>query len=375
MQKTLKIAIITVAALLVSAVILLISGLIRIAPEEAPQFVYTTASATIKTTTSTTTQSTTTATTAPPEGSEPDSVREDIIRTSHDPENYFEFTFNEDTIYIKGRYSGATVDVFMAGVGYAHPVYSEDGSFTAELVPLLDQEYHSITALLKNGASMNWRVEKDDDGARFVICEEVMEQNTAAPLHILDIPEDIVANYIATGGTDEQRTEVLADVSEIAEQVCYGLDSDYDKARALAEWVSENIYYDYDAYHSSVTTETLSLSSTLSLHRSVCGGYANLYAALCQSQGIECFIVQGDVVQNHRTFLEADDLPSHEWDLVCIDGRYFWVDTLWNNSGNHYIDGDYNEGCPSLRYFDPTDEVMAQDHRAVRVEKREFYKD
>lgn len=371
MQKAVKIAIIIVAALLLSAVIIMIIELCTDTDEEAPQFVYTTASATTETTTSATTQSTAA---APTSENEPHDTAEDIILTSNDPVNYFELTFSEDTIYIKGRYGGATVDVFMAGVGYAHPVYSEGGSFTAELVPLLDQEYHSLTALLTNGASMNWRIKKDDDGARLAICSDIMEQNEKACLHILDIPKDIVADYIVTSGTDEQRTEVLTEISAIAEQVCEDIESDYDKARALSQWVSQNIYYDFDAYHSSVTTETLSLESTLSLHRSVCGGYANLYAALCQSQGIECYIAQGDVVQNHRTFAETDDeAPSHEWNLVCIDGRYFWVDTLWNNSGNIYIDGQYSEGSPSLRYFDPTEEVMSQDHRAKRIEHRAFF--
>lgn len=372
MQKAVKIAVIIVAALLLSAVIIMIVGLCTGTDEEAPQFVYTTASAASETTTSATTQTTTA---APPAESESDEIAEDVICTSNDPENYFELTFSEDTIYIKGRYIGAKVDVFIAGVGYAHPVYSADGGFTAELTPLLDQEYHSLTALLENGASLNWRVQKLGDGARLVICGDVMEQNQKARLHILDIPEDIVADYIVTGGSDEQRAEVLTEISDIAEQVCERLEGDYDKARALAQWVSQNIYYDFDAYHSSVTTETLSLSSTLSLHRSVCGGYANLYAALCQSQGIECYVAQGDVVQNYVTFYEADEAPSHEWNLVCINGRYFWVDTLWNNSGNQYFDGVYTEGAPSLRYFDPTNEIMAQDHRAVRIEKREFYKD
>lgn len=374
MQKAVKIAIIIVAALLLSAVILMMARVVTNTPEEAPQFVYTTASTT-QTTTSAAAQSTTAATTQPTEEQPPEEAEIAVLLTSNDPENYFELAFSEDTIYIKGRYIGAKVDVFIAGVGYAHPVYSADGSFTTEFAPLLDQEYHSLTAVLENGASLNWRVQKRGDGARLVICGDVMEQNEKARLHILDIPEDIVADYIVTGGSDEQRTEVLTEISAIAEQVCEGLESDYDKARALAQWVSQNIYYDYDAYYSSVTTETLSLESTLSLHRSVCGGYANLYAALCQSQGIECYIAQGNVVQNYRTFLEADDLPSHEWNLVRIDDRFFWVDTLWNNSGNQYYKGEYYDGSPSLRYFDPTEEIMAQDHKAMRIEKREFYKD
>lgn len=370
MNKALKIAFIIVTALLLSAVIFMIVGLCMTTPEEAPQFVYTTVSSAQRTTSAT---SHTTADAQIPEVSEPDVTEEVTLRTSNDPENYFEFTFGEDTINIKGRYSGAEVLSFIAGMGYAEPVYSADGSFTAELIPYLDQERHNLSVSLDNGAVLLFRINRNGEGALPVICEDVMEQNASAREHILDIPADIVADYVVTGGTDEQRTEVLAEISEIAEQVCAGLSSDYDKARALAQWVSQNIYYDYDAYHSSVTTETLSISSTLSLHRSVCGGYANLYAALCQSQGIECLIVQGDVVQNHLAFDEADTAPSHEWNLVHIDGRYFWVDTLWNNSGNSYANGNYSDGAPSLRYFDPSEEVLSLNHRAVRVERREFF--
>lgn len=372
MNKALKIAFIIAAALLLSAVLIMIVGLFTNSPEEAPQFVFTTASAT-QVTTSATTQSTAS---QPQEADVPEITESITMRTSNDPENYFEFTFGEDTIYIKGRYYSGKVTEICAGLGIAQAVYADDGSFSAELVPYLDQKYHNLAVYLDNRAALMWRIAKNGNGALPVICEKVMEQNAAAQQHILDIPEDIVADYIVTNGTDEQRAKVLAEISRIAEQVCEGLDNDYDKARALSQWVSQNIYYDFDAYNSSVTTETLSLSSTLSLHRSVCGGYANLYAALCQSQGIECYIAQGDVVQNHLTFDEVEDeAPSHEWNLVHIDGRYFWVDTLWNNSGNSYIDGSYYDGAPSLRYFDPTEEAMAQNHRAVRVERREFFVD
>lgn len=379
MNKAVKIAIIIVASLLLSAVIIMLVGVFsQSAPEEAPQFVYTTASTTQSTTsttqdtTSATTQSTTESTPTQPQDQKPVQAEEVVLLTSNDPENYFELTFGEDTIYIKGHYSADHIDFISAGgASRIMPVYADDGSFTAEIKPYLIELYGNLSI-----DGMRWRIRKRGDGARFVICEEVMEQNTSAKEHILDIPEDIVADYIVTGGTDEQRAEVLAEISDIAEQVCEGMESDYDKARALSQWVSQNIYYDFDAYDSSVTTETLSLESTLSLHRSVCGGYANLYAALCQSQGIDCYIVQGAVVQYQRSFDEADEAPSHEWNLVHIDGRYFWVDTLWNNSDNIYADGEYSSnGSPNLRYFDPTEEAMAQNHRAVRIERREFYKD
>ncbi len=383
MNRTLKIIIIIVSALLLSAAILLLVQLLR-PTEEAPEFVYTSAStsqsttasdtqsttaSTTESTTASTTENTTVATTSQaPEEAKPVEAESVTVLTSNDPENYFELTFGEDTILLTGRYNAGEIGFARAGGASLTPVeYADDGTVTAEIKPYLVE----ATGILSIG-NMSWVISMRGDGARFVICEEVMEQNIKAKEHILDIPEDIVADYIVTGGTAEQRTQVLSEISDIAAQVCEGIESDYDKARALSQWVSKNIYYDFDACMNSVTTETLSLGSTLSLHRSVCGGYANLYAALCQSQGIDCYIVQGDVVQGNRTFDNGNFDASHEWNMVYIDGRYFWVDALWNGAGN-YIDGMYNDDTPNMRYFDPTEEAMSQNHRAVRIERREFY--
>lgn len=377
MNKKHKAAVICAAAVVVSTAVLLIIRLAPWAKHEAPQFVYTSSPQSEESTTAQPPASTggtdisTGATDIPPEDMPQSS--EAVLLTSNDPDNYFRFSFCEDEILVEGRYNSGTVALFAVDEYYAEPVFAADGSFTASLEARLDYDYYSLCACLDNGTTLIWSISNSKDGLRPVICDDVVNQNLAARDFIFDIPADAVAEYIVTNGTVEQRAEILREISQISAQVCSGIESDYDKARALAQWVSQNIYYDYDAFYSSVTTQTLSLGSTLSLHRSVCGGYANLYAALCQAQGIECLIAQGAVVQNNLSFEEADTAPSHEWNLVHIDGRYFWVDTLWNNSGNSYSGGIYTDGEPYMRYFDPTEEAMAQNHRADRIERREFF--
>lgn len=377
MDKRYKAAIICAAAVITSAAALLIIRLNPAGVRETPPFVYTSSAVTEESTAAQLPASTGKTDNSPettdfpaddaPQGSET------VLLTSNDPDNYFLFSFGADEILIEGRYDSGTIAMLSAGEYCCTPAFAADGSFAAALGLDLDYGYHSLRVCLDNGAELIWRIFSDNEGLRPVICGDIASRNSAVRKFILDIPADVTAEYIVTGGTDEQRAEILSQISDISAQVCSGIGSDYDKARVLAQWVSRNIYYDYDAYYSSVTTETLSLGSTLSLHRSVCGGYANLYAALCQSQGIECLIAQGDVVQNYLTFEEAETAPSHEWNLVHIDDRYFWVDTLWDNSGNSYSGGIYTNGEPCLRYFDPTEEAMAQNHRANRLERREFF--
>ncbi|MBE6889303.1 MAG: transglutaminase domain-containing protein [Ruminococcaceae bacterium] len=347
--------------------------------EDAPDFIYTSqmqtsgsAAATAATSasqappTSSATTTVTTESTSEPTESFP------ILLTTNDPENYAELQLQGNTFYIKGYFNSDEVTGVFVGDNSVKPAYNDDGTFEAKL-EIQNDGYNNVTLKFSEDKPQSFRFYCDSNEAHIVFCDNIAEQSENALQHIIDIPQTAVDDYIVTNGTDEQRETTLEEIAEISAQVCDGLHSDYDKARALSEWVSLNIYYDSDAYNSSVTTETLSLCKTLEEHRSVCGGYANLYAALCQSQGIECYIVQGSVVQNNYSFEEDVDIaPSHEWNAVFIDGRFIWVDSLWNTD-NFYKNGKYVESVQGLKYFDITTEALSQNHCAKRVERREFF--
>lgn len=346
-------------------------------PEDAPDFIYNSqtsvsgASTTAPSTSQTPTYTSATTTAALENTSEP-TESFPIMLTTNDPENYAELQIQGNTFYIKGYFSSDKVERVFVGDNSADPVYNDGGTFEAEL-EIQNDGYNNVTLIFSENKPQSWRFYYGSNEAHIVFCEDIAERSENSLQHIIDIADFIVDDYIVTLGTEEQREATLNEIAEISAQVCSGLDSDYDKARALSEWVSLNIYYDSDAYNSSVTTKTLSLSETLEEHRSVCGGYANLYAALCQSQGIECYIVQGSVVQNNFSFEEDVEVaPSHEWNAVLIDGRFIWVDSLWNTD-NYYRNGKYAESLQGLKYFDITTEALSQNHCAKRVERREFF--
>lgn len=347
--------------------------------EDAPDFIYTSqvqissSAATTAATSDSQAPSTSSATTTiPTESTSEPTESFPIMLTTNDPENYAELQIQDNTFYIKGYFNSDEVTEVFVGDNSEKPIHNDDGTFDVKL-EIKNDGYNNVTLNFSEDKPQSWRFYRDSNGTHIVFCYDIAEQSEKALQHIIDIPQTAVDDYIVTLGTEEQRETTLEKISEISTQVCDGLDSDYDKARALSEWVSLNIYYDSDAYNSSVTTETLSLSKTLELHRSVCGGYANLYAALCQSQGIECYIVQGSVVQNGYSFEENVDIaPSHEWNAVLIDGRFIWVDSLWNTD-NFYKKGKYIESLQGLKYFDTTTEALSQNHCAKRVERREFF--
>lgn len=303
----------------------------------------------------------------------PEKVEDDIVFTSNDPLHCFRLSAFEDTVFISGTYIGDNVTHIEIDGNESIPRYNRY-ELSAEIKFSAEDGFYPLKIHLENGGYLGYRIRSENKTLSIVSCPDIAEQNRLVANAPLVVPESAVVDYIVTGGSHREITDKLNEIRRISDDICEGIADDYDKARALASWVSANFYYDYEARDSGVTTETLSIARTLELRRSVCGGYANLYAALCQAQGIECCIMQGTVVQNGLTFAEdPESAPSHEWNLVMIDGRHIWVDTLWNTGNSYTARSGYSDGSVKQQYFDITDEVLALNHKATRCELRNYY--
>lgn len=82
-------------------------------------------------------------------------------------------------------------------------------------------------------------------------------------------------------------------VQRTTDEICSGLKSDIDKARAIYLWMCENIAYDYDAYNNSLMGQKAYPSEVLLHKNAVCFGLSNLYKAMLNSQGIPCKVIGG----------------------------------------------------------------------------------
>ena len=94
--------------------------------------------------------------------------------------------------------------------------------------------------------------------------------------------------------------------------------SEYETVKFFYEWLCNNVSYeasDRDQYISSAFID----------RKTVCTGYARALQFLCNRVGIQCAIASG-MGDNGSTPPE-----SHSWDLVRIDGKYYWVDATWGD--------------------------------------------
>ncbi len=309
---------------------------------------------------------------------EPESLPENIMLTSNDPMHQICFEFGANLIFFSGTYSGTRVtDISVlrskaSSRGLAVQGDSMSGTIN---VSGLQPGYYIISVTLENEEVMNYTFQVTENGARPVPPADIpAEKNLAAAENPLELPAQGVLTHITASEDTSKAREILSQIKELSDGICAGIADDYSRARALAQWVSENMYYDHDSAENGVSEASISLESTLEVHRSVCFGWSNLYAALCEAQGIECFVASGSVVTNSRCFPQTvtADERSHSWNLVRLPDRDIWVDTVWDST-NSFADGLYTAGGTDMQYFDITNGVLAANHRVTRFEHRDYF--
>ena len=93
-------------------------------------------------------------------------------------------------------------------------------------------------------------------------------------------------------------------------------DTDAQKVRVFREWVISNIAYDEDG--EVLFYQTFDCNRVMEERKGVCFDYACILAAMCRSQGIPCFVLDG----TYRT----DASFRHAWNRVYFDGQWWSVD-------------------------------------------------
>lgn len=118
------------------------------------------------------------------------------------------------------------------------------------------------------------------------------------------------APYLANGGATLWDTQT----EELADEICAGCDTGEEKVQAIYSWIIHNFEYDYD-YHAFV--QYFNVRCTLYTRKGVCYDFSNLFAALCRSQNIPCYVVDGT---------SYETAAQHTWNRVYYNGSWWDVD-------------------------------------------------
>ncbi len=117
--------------------------------------------------------------------------------------------------------------------------------------------------------------------------------------------------YLLNGGATLWDTQT----EELADEICADSDTDAEKVQAIYNWMIANFEYDYDY---QTLLQYFDVRRTLSTHKGVCYDFANLFAALCRSRNIPCYVADGTPYNR--------SMEDHSWNRVYYDGCWWDLD-------------------------------------------------
>lgn len=134
------------------------------------------------------------------------------------------------------------------------------------------------------------------------------------------------ANYTMDAAEAEQS---LALIQKYVDACMRGLSqnaTDYEKVKYVYEFIILNTEYNLDA------PENQNICSVFLYRESVCLGYAKAVQYLLQQMGVQCAVVTGDVTKG----------GGHAWNLVKVNGQYYYLDATWGDASYLSDNSDVN---------------------------------
>lgn len=121
-----------------------------------------------------------------------------------------------------------------------------------------------------------------------------------------------------------------------ADNICKGLKTDKEKANAIFNWMSENLFYDGTRLDEVVWGYIPGYDRIIEKNGAICLDFAGFYSAMCRSQGIPCNVIMGWIYKG-QPYIGG----YHAWNEVLIDGEWKMVDTTYaigDMGGNSSLD-------------------------------------
>mgnify|MGYP002535627712 FL=1 len=143
--------------------------------------------------------------------------------------------------------------------------------------------------------------------------------------------------YLSDASQESQMDQA---VSNVLKSLNLSNKTDYQKIKAIYDYICSNITYDYvnlndDSYLLKHTAYAALINKT-----AVCQGYATLFYRLSLEAGVDTRVITGD------------SGGPHAWNIVKLNGKYYNLDSTWDagSSSYYYFLKNMNDFSNHTRY-------------------------
>jgi transglutaminase/protease-like cytokinesis protein 3 len=142
----------------------------------------------------------------------------------------------------------------------------------------------------------------------------------------------------------EKCRELAQKVKEIQDNLITASMTDYEKVVAIHDYLVDTSSYEENKPDNAAADEYRAYGVLIN-HRGVCSSYTQAFQLFMELNGIESKIVLG----------QADGV-SHSWNMVCLDGQWYHVDTTWDDPVPD------EDGRRLYAYLNVTDAFLEESH-------------
>lgn len=142
---------------------------------------------------------------------------------------------------------------------------------------------------------------------------------------LITVPLYLIFTVHDTGLGNGPETIWGKDTQRLTDSVCSECTTDEEKVKAIYGWITRNIEYDYDfeGVYQSYDEE-----KTLKTRKGICFDYANLFASMCRSQSIPCYILDG--------YKRTDSTALHTWNRVYFQETWWNIDVTYDSEAKKH---------------------------------------
>ena len=209
---------------------------------------------------------------------------------------------------------------------------------------------YSYAYLIQSPGSSNWQTLKDFSTTRSCSFKPSKVGTYNVCIKVKDVTGTIAKKYMELRVTEKPASEKITD-SIITSDM-----TNIQKVKAIHDWLVSNVEYDEEGYSAgSISDESHTAAGLFKNRKAVCDGYANAFKEMAEYAGFETVVITGVGIDSNN------NVESHAWNQVKIDGKWYNIDVTWDDP---VTSGSFGFDNIRYTYFLIPDSIMDIDHIA-----------